>query len=453
MGDFPALFLGHLLTRRVHVGSFQQLFIVVVIVALTFWPTAVVGETNFNTCLANVRNGSYGFGMDIGGTDNRGRPVNASVATGITYDLCVNACGAGPEPFNWSIFSQQFSSWLLPWLALLSQLPFGANNKLDNLESVLLTVGSPTLAAYSLALTVLNGRWIARVFARYTYPNVRNAIRILSSLQQLPLEIETKDGLLASLVVLPENDKWWSELVEWIDHTHTWSISAATSIAWVVIVYVFTLIDSFREDIAIYISANAQGVGQLWLWLLPVVIGWLQISPKCDSTRLSSALERANRIAYFATDKGNVVLVKHAKTEARAIEHTITKVDYLRRDEKCTASIYNYARLFPWVQAVEKVSAAFQAASNHYHNHQPVDCSVDWVTAEQGEKPNDTNRVGNTTQLEEYCVQKHNERHRSRWGPKVLSRIFLASVLALTLQWGTTGAAIINVWFTPTKGG
>jgi hypothetical protein len=51
---------------------------------------------------------------------------------------------------------QKFSAWLLPWLALLSQLPFGATHRLDNFVSVLLAVGSPTLAAYSLTLTVLN---------------------------------------------------------------------------------------------------------------------------------------------------------------------------------------------------------------------------------------------------------------------------------------------------------
>src|SRR6266446_1906807 len=99
-----------------------------------------------------------------GKTDNHGNllPPSTSNATAITYDLCVSQCGAGQEPFQWTVFSQQFSSWQLPWLALVSQLPYGANDKLDNLESMLLTLGSPTLAlaAYSLALTVLNRRWI-----------------------------------------------------------------------------------------------------------------------------------------------------------------------------------------------------------------------------------------------------------------------------------------------------
>jgi hypothetical protein len=106
----------------------------------------------------------------------------------------------------------------------VSQLPFGANNRLDNLLSVLLAVGSPTLATYSLALTVLNGQYIAQRFAHIEYPNVRNAVQILSSLQQAPLQVVTDESLLASLIVLHENDEWWSELVIWLNFVHTWFV-------------------------------------------------------------------------------------------------------------------------------------------------------------------------------------------------------------------------------------
>ena len=362
--------------------------------------------------------------------------------------MCLKACGGAQEPFNWAGFSQQFGAWLLPWLALISQLPFGANDKADNLESVLLTLGSPTLAAYSLGLTALNGRWIARRFSGYTYPNVRHAICILTSLQQAPLKIETEGPLLASLVVLPENDKWWSELEDWINYTHTWSISAVTTIIWVVIAYIFTVVDSFA-DITAFINSNGIAIGSLWLWLLPIVIGWLQISPKCDSERLSSAIERGNRIAYIATDEGRPILVKHAKTEAQALKLTLREKNVLRRDERCTAPIYNYARLFSWVDTVEKVSAAFEAASDRCYNHESVDGST-WVIAEHRNELDNSNRVGNATQVTDYCVPLL--RRRSCLELKVLSRMFVASVFALMLQWGTVGAATMMAWVTPTQG-
>ena len=397
-----------------------------------------------------MKNGLYGVGQDIGGTDNHGRPVNTSDATAITYDLCLRACGGAQEPFNWTGFSQQFGSWLLPWLALISQLPFGESDKAKNLESVLLTLGSPALAAYSLGLTVLNGRWIARRFSDYHYPNVRHAVRILSNLQQAPFKIETNGPLLASLIVLPENDKWWSELDDWIDYTHTWSISAVTSIAWVVIAYIFTVVDSFG-DITTFINSNGTAVGSLWLWLLPIVIGWLQISPKCDSKRLSSAIERGKEIAYVATDEGRPILVKDAKTDAHALELTLNEEDILRWDEKSTTPIHNYARVFPWSDNVKKVTAPFEAASDHSHDHIPVGHS-NWVTAEHRNKLDNSNRVGNATQVIGYCYCQSSSGKRSCLELEVLSRIFVASVFALMLQWGTIGAATLIAWVTPTRG-
>jgi hypothetical protein len=436
-----------------NVESPRQFVGIVACVALAF-PMATVAGTNFDVCLANLQNGTFGVGVDVGGTDDHGYPVNVSVATGMTYSLCVQACGVGQEPFQWAIFSQQFSSWLLPWLALVSQLPFGANDKLDNLESVLLTVGSPTLAAYSLFLTVLNSRWVTKRFEKYTYPNVANAIRILSSLQQSPIRVMKEGGLLASLIVLPDNDKWWTELAKLINYTHTWSISAVTSIAWVVIAYIFTILSSFTVGITNAINSNGQGVGSLWLWLLPIVIGWLQISPKCDTVRLSDAIDRANKLAHVATESGEVVLLDETKPKAlRAITLTLTKGDDLHRDEKCTPPVFNYARVFPWVQAVEDVSEAFQAASYHYDDQKPVDDSSDWALVKSGQKPDQSNRMGTRDQVIAYCTSlRLAKRHRSRWGPNVISRMFIASALALMLQWGTTGAAFIQVWYTPTRG-
>jgi len=438
-----------MLTRG-NVESPHKFFRFVAGFALGF-PMAMVAGTNFGVCLANVQNGTFGVGVNVGGTDDHGHPVNVSVATGMTYSLCIKACGSGQEPFQWSIFSEQFSSWLLPWLALVSQLPFGSNDKLDNLDSVVLTVGSPTLAAYSLALTILNSRWVTKRFARYTgYPNVRNAIRILSSLQQSPIRVVKEGGLLASLVVLPHNDAWWTELYELIDYTHTWSISAVTSIAWVVIAYIFTIIASFTVGITNSINSSGQGVGSLWLWLLPIVIGWLRISPKCDSAHLSSAIKHVNNLANIAFEDGCVVRLNKTRIKARAIELTLTEVDDLRWDEKCTAPVFNYARFLPWVQAVEHVSEAFHAASDNIEHHRPVNDSNPWVAVESGQKPHERNRLGTKTQVRNYCTLR--QPPRSPWGSKVISRMFIASALALMLQWGTAGAALIQVWYTPTRG-
>lgn len=164
-------------------------------------------------------------------------------------------------------------------------------------------------------------------------------------------------GLLASLIVLPENDEWWTKLAKSIDYTHTRSISAASSITWVVMTYNLTIIDSFVPGaISNSINSSSQGIGLLWLWLLPIIVGWLQISPNCDAAHLRSAVEHMNlELAHVATDDGNIVPMD--KTQAQAIELTLAEVDALRhdellelefavdlhQDERCISPVFNYA--------------------------------------------------------------------------------------------------------------
>ncbi|KAJ7658956.1 hypothetical protein B0H17DRAFT_1096383 [Mycena rosella] len=412
---------------------------------LTF--LGAVEAVDFASCLADVQAGNWGT---VGGTDSTGQPASPiSTATGVTYELCVRACGSGAEPFVWNIFSQQFTSWLLPYLALIAQLPFGADDKLDNVVAVLLSVGSPTLAVYSLAITTLNGHWIARRFSRFSYPNVRSAVQILSRLQQTPIEV-INGSLLASLVVLPENDKWWSQLVGKLDYTHTWSISSVASIIWVATAFLFTVIDSFTVTInSSILNANGQGVGSVYLWLLPVVIGWLQLGPKCHSGRLHQAVGRVNAEAYIASDRGPIPADDSEGTPDRAI-FLLQRVDSVRRDEQRSPPIYNYARFLPWVQAVEKVSLVFEQASQRAERYESVDPAIPWGR-EKGGKVRPENRRGTLAQVEAY-VNPPRAVPRSYWGPEVLSRFLVSSFLALALTWSTTGAAVIVVWFTPTVG-
>jgi hypothetical protein len=377
-----------------------------------------------------------------------------SNATTITYDLCVSKCGTGQAPFQWTIFSQQFCTWLVPWLALLSQLPFGANDKFDNLESALLTLGSPALAAYSLALTVLNNRWITQLFSKYKDPNAKNAVRILTNLQQSPLRVETDDVLLASLIMLPQNDEWWKELVLWLEYPHTWSISAATSVTWVTFTYISTIVHYLTQDVQ-NTSPNGDGVGSIgpiWFWLLPIVVGWLQLSPNCDSFRLQQAVDRANSIAYVADSTSQPIKAENSSGK-RAIDIERSEPDSARRDEHSTPPIYNYARFFPWVQSVIAVSNAFGIIYERDYYHDPVDPQTQWQHRNSyGDDGPTAPLVGNYSLPRQGSAYYHS---RHRWGvggSSALSRMFIASAFALVLQWGTTGGAIIIVWFTSTFG-
>lgn len=369
---------------------------------------------------------------------------------GMTLSSCMENCGTGSETFAWGTFAQQFSAWLLPSLALISQLPFGSKHRVDNIISVFLAVGSPMLAAYSLALTVLNGRWVARRFSGMTYPNSMYAFRILSSLQQTPFNIRD-DGRLSSLVILHQNDAWWKDLAERIEFTHTWTIAAAAQLSWVLIAYIFTVADSFNnlppQPSADGLS-DGQAVGSLWLWLLAVVFGWLQISPKCDDARIRNAISRSNEIAYVATSDGEPIKAS-AQSTARAFYMRTERQedDSLYDEQERTPPIYNYARLLSWSLNVEIVRAVYAAASHCAESNRPVDYTKKWKSSD----PNTLhaeNRVGSLKQVQRYGIV----RRPGRWGRDIAARIFLATVFAALLQWGTSMAAVVIVYTTPTKG-
>ncbi|KAG2151539.1 hypothetical protein DEU56DRAFT_555464 [Suillus clintonianus] len=369
-------------------------------------------------------------------------------AVGFTYETCISQCGTGTQNPTWANISQQFGAWLLPYLALISQLPFGARHRVDNLMSAILTVGSPVLAGYSMIITILNAKWISRQFENLSFPNTDHAVRILISLQQNPLRITNENSLLSSLVVLPENDDWWPTIADFLDYTHTWSIASVTSIAWVIIAYLLTVASSL-SDVHANINSNGQGTGSVWLWLIPIVIGWLQLSPKCDYMRVKKAMDNADAMAFVVTNHGVVKASDLNERRAVSIETSVEKPS--SPDEILTPPIYNYARAISWSRSAEDVFDAFRIASDNARQHRPVTAGATWINAIKRNTIEPPNRSGNPSEVDLYC-RLPRYAVRSRWATGMFYRMFVASLLPLALQWATTGAAVLVVYFTPTVG-
>ena len=62
-------------------------------------------------------------------TNNTGTPPQLS----LSYEQCLAECGSGLGDVNWESFSQNFGTWLLPWIALMFQIPFGAERRFRRL--------------------------------------------------------------------------------------------------------------------------------------------------------------------------------------------------------------------------------------------------------------------------------------------------------------------------------
>ena len=101
-----------------------------ILLLLLAFPSLVVAA-DFFQCIGDFNHLSNA----TGGVDPQGRPVSPELAVGLTYEACVGHCGRGPDTSgaNMSIFS--LSAWLLPWLVLVTRLPFGSANYRDDFVS------------------------------------------------------------------------------------------------------------------------------------------------------------------------------------------------------------------------------------------------------------------------------------------------------------------------------
>jgi hypothetical protein len=393
-----------------------------------FCTVALGSGPNFSNCLNQIlqSNGSL-----EGTVDTNGNPTtDPSQITGLTYDRCIADCGHGPASFEWHTFSQQFTSWLLPWLALISQLPYGSRDTLSNCLAVLLTVGSPTLAAYSLALAVISNRWMVKRFGRSNYPNRRLAVQTLSNLQQVSLDLPDEEHVLPSLIVIQRNREWWQRLAHGLDYVvPKWTLASIMSVVYVALADLFTWIDTLSGPLSnVVVNATGESISSLWLCFLPIVIGNLQLSPKTDSNRIRRAFDHANSCLFVATDKGppeqaRGSLLINIRAESR---------DTIDEDELSSAPVYFYARAFTWIRLARKVADGFDAASQHASNHRTT-----------GIPP--SGREG----VIEYCKSKDQTNTHSY---ETFSIFVRSALLAIFLQWGTTGAAVMAMFFTPTKG-
>jgi hypothetical protein len=390
----------------------HSLVLLVALLLLVYSVDTVAG-LDWTQCLLDIKASANVTNNLVGLLDGNGYPVsNIADATAISYSLCTSACGSGRN-FQWPVLSQDFSSWLLPYLALISQLPFGAHDRLDSVMSAVLTVGSPALAGYSLFITLLNSRWINRRFRPLlTNPNSYFAVSIVSSLQQFPLKWHSNH--FASHIVHLESDCWWKYLHQLADNGQSWSAASATSIGWVVVAYVLSIVNSPSDA---FTSAQADGgvTGSMWLWLISIVVGWLLLSPKCDFKRLTTAYKHADQHARTGSTYG-----PFGMPTQRALTITAQDDDVASSDELLTPPVFNYSRSLPWTYTAETIFLAFQAAAQ---NQFSVNINSEAQPAPQP------------------C---------SRWVPGVFTRMALASGASLALQWGTVGGAFLAEWFTPT---
>jgi hypothetical protein len=383
-----------------------------------------------------------------------------------------------------------------------------------------MAVGSPALAGYSLAITRLNGRWLMSQFSYLHFPNKEHVPLVVSTLQHIPFRIDASGSLLPSMIVLPQNDRYWKILGVAAKRTRQWSIPVAMNIVWVIVAFVFTIVDSFVDfDHFITVPGDAgYSIAAVWTYLLPLVVGWLHVGSQPEADHLRNALDEAHEISYVATVTEPALATRVTGRSTRAIEPSTKHIDCVNADEKKTAPIFNYARVFIWSQHAEHILRLYEHAAAKADRRIPVQDGAEWMSSDDGTiLAHD--RVGTEAEVEQYCKEEHEASDMKDGSPQftdpsspyspfppspeppamvylaagtyaaagayarkqlsstsskydeeapsvevrrvpekpvfatgVFQRVAFAAILALGLQWGTTGAAVLIHLNTPPKG-
>jgi len=212
------------------------------------------------------------------------------------------------------------------------------------------------------------------------------------------------------------------------------------------------------------VNSTGQGVGSLWLWLIPIVVGWLW-TPICSFDKLKAAIDKANEGAFVAARDGLPQVNGPSNIDPPRRAYEISRMQAIRmsestevftRDAARTAPVFNYARIWEWWRSVEMIARAFEHASENAGHHMPVNRWGGWVLPSDRRVavPRD-NRTGTIGQVQEYCGLSEKGLDDAPIQPAptgVWKGMFIASVFALGLQWGTTGSAALILISTPTTG-
>ena len=101
------------------------------IILVLLFSASLAAAANFTQCLEDFKADPSA----TGGVDSHGHDVSAADAVGLNYRTCTERCGSTAESLGWRQFAQSFVWWLLPWLALVGELPFGSGNHIDDFVS------------------------------------------------------------------------------------------------------------------------------------------------------------------------------------------------------------------------------------------------------------------------------------------------------------------------------
>lgn len=242
-------------------------------------------------------------------------------------------------------------------------------------------------------------------FSPLNLPSSDHIPLVLSALQHIPFRIDGSGSLLPSLIILPQNNQYWQALGVATKRTRQWTIPVVMNIIWVLISSLLSIVDSFVGfSHFITIPGDAgYSTAAVWTYLLPLVVGWLHVGSQPEANHLSKALNEAHATVHVATAEGPVLATEVTCRPTYAIEHSTKHINSSNADEKRTAPIFNYSRVFIWSQSAEYILSLSRHAATKAARGVTVGHGGEWKIDASGAIAA-SNWIGNETEVVQYCT-------------------------------------------------
>ncbi|KAF7355978.1 Pleiotropic drug resistance ABC transporter protein [Mycena venus] len=385
---------------------------------------------------------------------------------GITYRACQANCGMHllRQDINFSAASIPLMTWLLPWLALIAQLPFEASDIWTNILSGFLCIGSPALATYSLALTAFNRWYITDRFKKLRRMAERDTPREYHYIAE---RVDAAAFILQETAAVIDSSGGPDV-----------GLQFASSIVWswmFPIVYGYIKVGSQYKAGCIQVALmNNRTIMKPNIWtiqgyqrgLLAHAALYTPLRPaeseasrgpapsQSGLNRLGAPLSLLHPLASTSGPQRHQPFLAsdHDSDEAAKSETTLTPAPIppdrapppptwcgydIRGDERQEGPIFNYARVFTWFAVAKHVEHGFEAAITNFRAGQPVP-----TTTKEAAKCCDWGQHENLTVFQAW----------SDLPGAAINHMWMAALIALLLQWGTTGAAVFVAYLTPSIG-
>lgn len=340
------------------------------------------------------------------------------------------------------------------------------------------------LSTFSLMSTTLNAHSTSKTFKKKfgsgkTKSELKEAVEaaeyFLCGSQQSPLRIK-EDKLQELFSENPEELRnRWLPLKQRLYNTrrlYTFSLFAQTFFG--VVAWLLTIIGSYVTSLGQHSEALLLSSGTLWTWLVPLVLGWMAVGVQSRKNTVRDAIRGEIK-------RGEYAPLKALEAESGFIERPVKIHDALwckvQGDEARQGPAYNYARILTYPKLRDRIVREFEEKLLEIHKHEAhvesptpsqegLELSeLDHTSADDSrstrsqapptsvENPRriDTTEVERATtilQLDAPYMEWKDVRSSSDWKWNFV----ISNAVALFLQWGVTGSAVVISYLTEVRG-